>query len=231
MRFKILYDWAVLWYEVRKITKLSYYNEYAPIWDSPGSPEWTKDALAIPIREAGFLQWKHLCYNEELRDFDNLNIEVGGGLSKFKYLQMKSWVGNVTEEVGSTNRLVDQMQLDISMKKEVARWYWLMLDIVDGEFNLPEEIWRECLPEPQLKDVWQVSTTLLYSTVKPAATRSEEKSKGNGAVSGTIAKRTVKDSCEEGYKERAAVGNRGRATHASGMPGKGVGRDGKQLWL
>ncbi|KAJ1125651.1 hypothetical protein NDU88_004075 [Pleurodeles waltl] len=45
------------------------------------------------------------------------------------------------------------MQLDILMKKEVARWYWLMMDTVDGEFNLPEEIWRECLPEPQLKDL------------------------------------------------------------------------------
>ncbi|KAJ1193021.1 hypothetical protein NDU88_002327 [Pleurodeles waltl] len=96
-------------------------------------------------------------------------MEVGGRLSKFKYLQMKTWVGNVTEEVGSTNRLVDQMQLETPMKKEVARWYWLMMDIVDGEFNLPEEIWRECLPEPQLKDLWQVSTTLLYNTVKPAA--------------------------------------------------------------
>ncbi|KAJ1160263.1 hypothetical protein NDU88_000765 [Pleurodeles waltl] len=61
------------------------------------------------------------------------------------------------------------MQLDISMKKEVARWYWLLLDIVGGEFNLPEEIWRDCLPEAQLKDLWQVSTTLLYNTVKPAA--------------------------------------------------------------
>ncbi|KAJ1149500.1 hypothetical protein NDU88_002307 [Pleurodeles waltl] len=95
---------------------------------------------AIPLKEAGFLQWKHLCYNGELRDFDNLNIEVGGGLSKFKYIQMKSWVGNVTEEVESTNGLVDQMQLDILMKKEVAKWYWLMFDIVDGIFNLPEEI-------------------------------------------------------------------------------------------
>ncbi|KAJ1144222.1 hypothetical protein NDU88_010523 [Pleurodeles waltl] len=100
---EILYDWAVLWYDVRKITKLSYYNEYVLIWDSPGSPEWTKDALAIPLKEAGLLHWKHLCYNGELRDFDNLNIEVGGVLSKFKYLQMKSWVGNVAEEVGSTN--------------------------------------------------------------------------------------------------------------------------------
>ncbi|KAJ1106705.1 hypothetical protein NDU88_004105 [Pleurodeles waltl] len=151
---------------------LSYYNEYAPIWDSPGSPEWTKDALAIPLKEAGFLQGKLLCYNGELRDFDNLSIEVGGGLPKFKYLQMKSWVVNVTEEVGSTNGLVDQMQLDIPMKKEVAGRYWLMMDIVDGEFNLPEEIWRECLPEPQLKDLWQVSTTLLYNTVKPAALKS-----------------------------------------------------------
>ncbi|KAJ1170067.1 hypothetical protein NDU88_001948 [Pleurodeles waltl] len=94
-----------------------------------------------------------------IRDFHNLNIVVGGGLSKFKYLQMKSWVGNVTEEVGSTNGLVDQMQLDVPMKKEVARWYWLIMDIVDGEFNLREEIWRECLLEPQLKDLWQVSTT------------------------------------------------------------------------
>ncbi|KAJ1123486.1 hypothetical protein NDU88_001955 [Pleurodeles waltl] len=117
---------------MRKITKFHYYYVYAPIWDSPGSPEWTKDALAIPLKKAGFLQWKHLCYNGKLRDFDNLNIEEGGGLSKFKYLQMKSLVGNVTEKVGSTNGLVDQMQLDISMKKEVARWYWLMMDIVDG---------------------------------------------------------------------------------------------------
>ncbi|KAJ1082193.1 hypothetical protein NDU88_002361 [Pleurodeles waltl] len=130
-----------------------------------------QDALAIPLKEAGFLQWKHLCYNGELRDFNNLNIEVGGGLSKFKCLQMKSWVGNVTEEVGSTNGLVDQMQLDIPMKKEVARWDWLMMDIVDGESNLPEEIWRECLPKPQLKDLWQVSTALLYNTVKLAALR------------------------------------------------------------
>ncbi|KAJ1109757.1 hypothetical protein NDU88_007116 [Pleurodeles waltl] len=45
----------------------------------------------------------------------------GGRMSTFKYLQMKTWVGNVTEEVGSTNGLVDQMQLDIPMKKEVAR--------------------------------------------------------------------------------------------------------------
>ncbi|KAJ1139937.1 hypothetical protein NDU88_006299 [Pleurodeles waltl] len=142
-----------------------------PIWDSPGSLEWTKDALAIPLKEAGFLQWKHLCNNGELRDFDKLNIEVGGGLSKFKYLQMKSWAGNVTEEVGSINGVVDQMQLDTSMKKEVAKWYWLMLDIVDREFNPPEEIWRECLPELQLKDLWQVSTKLLYNTVKPAALR------------------------------------------------------------
>ncbi|KAJ1118915.1 hypothetical protein NDU88_007102 [Pleurodeles waltl] len=59
------------------------------------------------------------------------------------------------------------MQLNILMKKEVARWYWLMMDIVDREFNLPEEIWRECLLEPQLKDLLQVSTTLLYNTVKP----------------------------------------------------------------
>ncbi|KAJ1101364.1 hypothetical protein NDU88_006432 [Pleurodeles waltl] len=88
-----------------------------------------------------------------------------------KYLQMKIWVGNVTEEAGSTNELVDQMQLDIPMKKEVARWYWLMMDIVDGEFNLPEEIWREFLPEPHLKDLWQVSITLLYNTVKPAVLR------------------------------------------------------------
>ncbi|KAJ1174166.1 hypothetical protein NDU88_005989 [Pleurodeles waltl] len=65
------------------------------------------------------------------------------------------------------------MQLDTPMKKEVARWYWLMMDIVDGEFNLPEEIWRECMPEPQLKDLWQVSTTLLYNTVKPAALRQD----------------------------------------------------------
>ncbi|KAJ1191299.1 hypothetical protein NDU88_000615 [Pleurodeles waltl] len=63
------------------------------------------------------------------------------------------------------------MQLDTPMKKEVAGWYWLMMDIVDGEFNLPEELWRECLPEPQPKDLWQVSTTLLYNTVKPAALR------------------------------------------------------------
>ncbi|KAJ1141723.1 hypothetical protein NDU88_008051 [Pleurodeles waltl] len=97
-------------------------------------------------------------------------MEVGGRLSKFKYLQMNTWVGNVTEEVGSTNGFVDQMQLDTPMKKEVARWYWLM-DIVDGEFNLPEEIWRECLAEPQLKDLWQVSTTLLYNIVKPAVLR------------------------------------------------------------
>ncbi|KAJ1182089.1 hypothetical protein NDU88_007284 [Pleurodeles waltl] len=171
IQFKILYDWAVLWYELRKIANLSHYNEDAPLWDSPGSPEWTKDALAIPLKEAGLLQWKHLFYNGELRDFDNLNIEVGGGLSKFKYLQKKSWAGNVTEEVISTNGLVDQMQLDTSMKKEVTKWYWLMLDIVDGEFNLPEEIWRGCLPEQQLKDLWQVSTTLLYNTVKPAALR------------------------------------------------------------
>ncbi|KAJ1176084.1 hypothetical protein NDU88_001367 [Pleurodeles waltl] len=61
------------------------------------------------------------------------------------------WAGNAAEEVGST---VDQMQLDTSMKKEVAKWYWLMLDIVDEEFNLPEEIWSECLPELQLKDLW-----------------------------------------------------------------------------
>ncbi|KAJ1140453.1 hypothetical protein NDU88_006805 [Pleurodeles waltl] len=65
------------------------------------------------------------------------------------------------------------MQLDTPMKKEVARWYWLMMDIVDGEFTLPEEIWRECLPEPQLKDLWQVSTTLLYNTVTPAALRQD----------------------------------------------------------
>ncbi|KAJ1180992.1 hypothetical protein NDU88_006203 [Pleurodeles waltl] len=115
--------------------------------------ERTKDALAIPLKEAGFVQWRHLCYNGELREFDNLNMEVGERLSKFKYLQMKTWVGNVTEEVGSTNGLVDQMKLDTPMKKEVAKWYWLMMDIVDGEFNLPEEIWRECLPEPQLKDL------------------------------------------------------------------------------
>ncbi|KAJ1185040.1 hypothetical protein NDU88_001836 [Pleurodeles waltl] len=54
-------------------------------------------------------------------------------------IKMKSWVGNVAEEVGSTNGLVDQMQIDTSMKKEVQKWYWLMLDIVDGEFNLLEE--------------------------------------------------------------------------------------------
>ncbi|KAJ1156150.1 hypothetical protein NDU88_008874 [Pleurodeles waltl] len=126
--------------EVRKVTRLSYYNEYVPIWDSLGSSEWTKDALAIPLKEAGFVQWRYLCYNGELREFDNLNTEVGGRLSKFKYLQMKTWVGNVTEEVGSTNRHVDQMQLDAPIKKEVVRWYWLMMDIVDGEFNLPEEI-------------------------------------------------------------------------------------------
>ncbi|KAJ1123975.1 hypothetical protein NDU88_002439 [Pleurodeles waltl] len=131
--------------------------------------EWTKDALVIPLKEAGFVQWRHPSYNGELREFDNLNMEVGGRLSKFKYLQMKTWVGNVTEEVGSTNRLVDQMQADTPMKKEVARWYWLMMDIEDGEFNLPEEICMECLPEPQLKDLWQVSTTLLYNSVKPAA--------------------------------------------------------------
>ncbi|KAJ1104307.1 hypothetical protein NDU88_001719 [Pleurodeles waltl] len=137
----ILHDWAVLWYEVRKITRLSYYmSEYVPIWDSPGSPEWTKDTLAIPLKEAGFVQRTHLCYNGELREFDNLNMEVGGRLSKFNYLQMKTWGGNVTEEVGSTNGLVYQMQLDTPMKKEVAKWYWLMIDIVDGEFNLPEEI-------------------------------------------------------------------------------------------
>ncbi|KAJ1194419.1 hypothetical protein NDU88_003708 [Pleurodeles waltl] len=47
------------------------------------------------------------------------------------------------------------MQLDTPMKKEVARWYWLMMAIVNGEFNLLEEIWRECLPEPQFKDLWQ----------------------------------------------------------------------------
>ncbi|KAJ1105572.1 hypothetical protein NDU88_002977 [Pleurodeles waltl] len=80
-------------------------------------------------------------------------MEVGGRMSKFKYLQMKTWVRNVTEKVGSINGLEDQMQLDIPLKKEVGRWYWLMMDIVDGEFNLPEEIWRECLPEPQLKDL------------------------------------------------------------------------------
>ncbi|KAJ1154541.1 hypothetical protein NDU88_007292 [Pleurodeles waltl] len=84
---------------------------------------------------------------------------------------MKSWAGNVAEEVGSTNGLVDQMQLDISMKKEVAKWHWLMLDIVDGEFNLPEENWRECLPELQLIVLSQVSTTLLYNTGKPATLR------------------------------------------------------------
>ncbi|KAJ1153994.1 hypothetical protein NDU88_006751 [Pleurodeles waltl] len=165
-RFKILQDWAMLWYEVRKITRLSYYSEYAPVWDSPGSPEWTKDALAIPLKEARLVQWRCLCYNGEIREFENLNMEVGERLSKLKYLQMKSWIRNVTEEVGSTNRVEDQMQLDIPLKKEVARWNWLMMDVVDGEFNLPEEIWR-----PHLKDLWQVSTTLLYNTVQPATLR------------------------------------------------------------
>ncbi|KAJ1082448.1 hypothetical protein NDU88_002616 [Pleurodeles waltl] len=85
-------------------------------------------------------------------------MEVGRRLSTFKYLQMKTWAGNVAQEVGSTNRLVDQMQLDTPMKKEVARWYWLMMDIVDGEFTLLEEIWRECLLEPQLKDLLQMDS-------------------------------------------------------------------------
>ncbi|KAJ1101054.1 hypothetical protein NDU88_006128 [Pleurodeles waltl] len=161
IRFKILQDWAILWYEVRKTTRLSYYSEYAPVWDSPGSPEWTKDALAIPLKEAGLVQCRHLCHNGETREYENLNMEVGGRLSKCKYLQMKSWARNVTEEVGSTNSVEDQVQLDIPLKKEVGRWYWLIMDIVDGEFILPEEVWRECLLEPHLKDLWQVSTALL----------------------------------------------------------------------
>ncbi|KAJ1205112.1 hypothetical protein NDU88_000547 [Pleurodeles waltl] len=84
---------------------------------------------------------------------------------------MKIRVGNVTEKVGNTNGLEELMQLGFPLRKEMARWYWLMAEIVDGELSLPEEIWMECLPEPQLKVLWQVSTTLLYNTVKPAALR------------------------------------------------------------
>ncbi|KAJ1152456.1 hypothetical protein NDU88_005231 [Pleurodeles waltl] len=139
----VLQDLARHWYEVRRTTRLSYYSEYALVLDSPGSPEWTKDALATPLKEAGLLQWVHLCYNGEVREIENLNMEVRGRLSKCKYLQIKSWARNVTEEVGSTNSVVGQIQLDTPLKKEVARWYWLIMDIVDGEFTLLEEVWRE----------------------------------------------------------------------------------------
>ncbi|KAJ1172649.1 hypothetical protein NDU88_004493 [Pleurodeles waltl] len=57
------------------------------------------------------------------------------------------------EELGCTNSVEDQLHLDTSLKKEVARWYQLIMDTIDGEFTLPKEVWKECLPEPHFKDL------------------------------------------------------------------------------
>ncbi|KAJ1218253.1 hypothetical protein NDU88_005836 [Pleurodeles waltl] len=50
---KVLQGLAKLWYAVRRVTNLSCYSKHAPVWVSPGSPEWTKDDLATPLKEAG----------------------------------------------------------------------------------------------------------------------------------------------------------------------------------
>ncbi|KAJ1208928.1 hypothetical protein NDU88_004307 [Pleurodeles waltl] len=71
-----------------------------------------------------------------------------------------SWARDLKVELGGTNELEDQCHLEIPLKKEVARWYWLIMDIVDGDFTLPEELQEECLPERQHKDLWQSTDSL-----------------------------------------------------------------------
>ncbi|KAJ1126836.1 hypothetical protein NDU88_005242 [Pleurodeles waltl] len=115
VRFKLMQDLAKMWYAVRRATNLPYYSKYPPLWDSLGSSEWIKDALAIPKNEAGLLHWGQLSKEEGLISYEDLYGDTVGNLSKFKYMQMKSWVKEVKGGVGGSievERLLQQPNLD-----------------------------------------------------------------------------------------------------------------------
>lgn len=114
---KTLQSFAVTWHKIRRESKLNYYSGMAPIWDSPGFPEWSKDCLALPLREAGIITWGQLKVDGVLISWEEAQEIANNRLSRFKYLQIKSWSLTAGSGTGLSNKLESRMMTNVTRKK------------------------------------------------------------------------------------------------------------------
>lgn len=171
VRLKVLRSMVETGYRIRRVLKIPYLSWSAPIWDVPGSPMWTKDLLARPLKEAGILRWRQLFPDGHLVSWAWCEQELGSKFSRFKFLQIHSWHKALGEEIGGPNEFEEKLLFSSVVKKEIALWYWLLLETEDGAFTLPEDLWGGCLSETALEDQWQVSMSMLYKIVNPVYLR------------------------------------------------------------
>ncbi|KAJ1103206.1 hypothetical protein NDU88_000633 [Pleurodeles waltl] len=68
---------------------------------------------------------------------EELQAEAGKKVYNLKYLQACTWVQSVSNKMGSSNELEELLYQAAPMKKEVTRWYCLMMDLTDRDFSLP----------------------------------------------------------------------------------------------
>lgn len=171
VRLRILEGLAETWYMIKKVLKIPYHSSLAPIWNSLGSPEWTKDALAVPLLDAGITRWENIIQNGQLLSWEMCKQKLDSKVSRFKYLQVQSWFHASGTIIGERNELEDRLMLETVLKKELACTYWLMVGLEDGAFTLPLDLWGRCFPETELEHQWRVSMSMLYKIVKPTYLR------------------------------------------------------------
>lgn len=154
VRLRILEGLAETWYMIKKALKIPYHSSLAPIWNSLGSPEWTKDALAVPLLDAGITRWENIIQNGQLLSWEMCKQKLDSKVSRFKYLQVQSWFHASGTIIGERNELEDRLMLETVLKKELACTYWLMVGLEDGAFTLPLDLWGRCFPETALEHQW-----------------------------------------------------------------------------
>lgn len=120
VRLKILKAALTLWLGVRKIFGIGYFSDFSPIWDSPGTPECLQDRLSLSLRRAGIKVWGDLLTVQGMVPWEVLVAKTGDSLSRFKYLQLSSWVAANGQEIGGMWEFESKLQNEAPRKKEVT---------------------------------------------------------------------------------------------------------------
>lgn len=169
VRLKVLSTALKVWYKARCRWGIGYYAEYAPIWDSPGTPLCLQDGLALPIRGAGIQKWGDLVSSEGVLPWEILKHKVGPSLSRFKYLQLVSWYSAEKDSIASNWDIEQHCQNSIQLKKEISIWYGSLVAADVADQSPPESIWSHTSLDIHAVDFLYISLQTLYKFVKPAS--------------------------------------------------------------
>lgn len=169
VRLKVLRTALNVWYKARRKWGIGYYSEFAPIWDSPGTPLCMQDSLAQPIRRAGIQVWADLITSEGVLPWEVLKLKIGQSLSRFKYLQLVSWYTAEKDFISSNWDIEHRCQNPISKKREISFWYNSLLAADVAGLPPLETVWSQSLLNSFAAELIYISLQTLYKFVKSAS--------------------------------------------------------------